>query len=285
MAASLGLTVFGAGTLIVEGNSGLLLVGLLCIGVIMYFWFRTVIQENLDGLPNEQVKRSYVQGMSWFIFSEIMFFAVFFGALFYVRMWAVPWLGGYDIGVSTNDLLWQGFKDDWPLMMNPEQVTKGDASKYIAPNQHMGFPGWYQLFSWLPLWNTIVLLTSSVTCHFAHKALKHDDHKTFNKFLGLTLLLAVSFLILQVLEYQHAYMELGLTLESGIYGTTFFMLTGFHGFHVMMGTFILLIQFLRSFKGHFSADNHFGFEAASWYWHFVDVVWLGLFIFVYVLAS
>jgi cytochrome c oxidase subunit 3 len=92
------------------------------------------------------------------------------------------------------------------------------------------------------------------------------------------------FLMLQAEEYIEAYQHMGLTLESGIYGTTFFMLTGFHGAHVTMGTIMLLVQFLRGLKGHFNSEDQFGFEAASWYWHFVDVVWVGLFIFVYILA-
>lgn len=148
----------------------------------------------------------------------------------------------------------------------------------------MSFPGWSNLLSWLPLWNTIVLITSSWTVHVAHAALKNNDRSKFNLWLGITVLLGAVFLVLQVEEYVHAYSEMGLTLESGIYGTTFFMLTGFHGAHVTMGTIMLGIQFIRGLKGHFSADDQFGFEASSWYWHFVDVVWVGLFIFVYVLG-
>ena len=107
--------------------------------------------------------------------------------------------------------------------------------------------------------------------------------KDINRRLGLTILLGLSFLALQAFEYHEAYTELGLTLGSGIYGATFFMLTGFHGAHVTLGTLILIVMFCRVLRGHFDPDKHFGFEAASWYWHFVDVVWVGLFIFVYVL--
>jgi cytochrome c oxidase subunit 3 len=114
--------------------------------------------------------------------------------------------------------------------------------------------------------------------------LKDDNRKKFNRWLGITVALGIFFLFLQAEEYIHAYQELGLTLESGIYGTTFFMLTGFHGMHVTLGTVMLLIQWLRGLKGHFTQDDQFGFEAASWYWHFVDVVWVGLFIFVYILT-
>lgn len=279
MAASLGLMAYGAGLAMIGGTPLILVAGLLCIAIVMYCWFSIIIDENMRGLPDAQVKRSYVMGMSWFIFSEVMFFAAFFGALFYVRVLALPWLDGQGSGADTNTLLWEGFEADWPLMQNP------DAKKYVGPSEHMGFPGWDMLFKWLPLWNTLVLLTSSVTCHFAHHALKHDDRSKFNFWLGFTLVLAFIFLALQYEEYHHAYAQMGLTLESGIYGTTFFMLTGFHGFHVAMGTFILLVQFIRSLKGHFKADDHFGFEAASWYWHFVDVVWVGLFICVYILGS
>ena len=287
MAVSLGLTAYGAATTVNGGGSTLLVLGLLAIATVMYFWFSEVINENMRGLPDAQVKRSFVLGMSWFIFSEVMFFAVFFGALLYVRMFALPWLDGQGIGTDTNELLWKGFEGDWPLMQNPDQAVNSNP-KYIAPNEHMGLADFTSIsawFSWLPFWNTVVLITSSVTCHIAHHALKQDKRSKFNTWLGLTLVLAFTFLSLQYLEYHHAYTKMGLTLESGIYGTTFFMLTGFHGFHVTMGTFILLIQFIRSFKGHFKADDHFGFEAASWYWHFVDVVWVGLFICVYILGS
>ncbi len=282
MAASLGTTAYGAATAVIGGGLTLLTIGLLCIAVVMYFWFSTVINENLRGLPDAQVKRSFVQGMGWFIFSEVMFFAAFFGALLYVRVFALPWLDGQGVGADTNALLWEGFETSWPLMQNP------DTDKYIAPNQHMGLSDFGSLSAWanwLPFWNTVVLITSSVTCHTAHHALKHDQRGKFNFWLGITLVLAFFFLFLQYKEYHHAYAEMGLTLESGIYGTTFFMLTGFHGFHVAMGTLILLIQFIRSLKGHFKFDDHFGFEAASWYWHFVDVVWVGLFICVYILGS
>ena len=281
-ALALGLMALGAGLLLNDGGSSILLVGTALLISVMYIWFRTVIRENIAGMNSDQLKRSYVWGMSWFIFSEVMFFAVFFGALFYIRALALPWLGGEGDKSDMIHLVWPEFTAQWPLMETPAQAVGSE--KFVGPGQNLSFPGWDKLVGWLPLWNTIVLLTSSVTCHFAHHAMKHDDRKKFNIWLGVTVLLGFIFLVLQYEEYHHAYTEMGLTLESGIYGSTFFMLTGFHGFHVTMGTFMLLIQLIRGLKGHFSSDDQFGFEASSWYWHFVDVVWVGLFLFVYVLA-
>ncbi|MEX0615042.1 MAG: cytochrome c oxidase subunit 3, partial [Methylophaga sp.] len=243
-------------------------------------WFSTVIKENRAGMNSAQLKRSYVWGMGWFIFSEVMFFSVFFGTLFYVRQLSVPWLAGEGDSAMTNQLLWQGFENQWPLLTTPEQVRDGEAAaNFIGANKPMGWQG-------LPLINTIILLTSSVTVHFAHTALKNANKKLFNIWLGLTVLLGAIFVVLQVEEYIHAYEDLGLTLQAGVYGATFFMLTGFHGMHVFLGTFMLFVMWLRSvLKGHFNHHDAFGFEAASWYWHFVDVVWVGLFLFVYILGS
>ena len=216
--------------------------------------------------------------MGWFIFSEVMFFAAFFGALFYVRNFAVPWLGG-DGEKGIANMLWEGFEASWPVMSTPDA-----GSAYALADKNMSWPGWGNALKWLPLWNTIVLLSSSVTVHFAHLALKNDNKKSFNIWLGVTVTLALIFVGLQAAEYYEAYAHYGLTLNSGIYGSTFFMLTGFHGFHVMMGGFMLAVMLSRSvFYNHFDPHSHFGFEAASWYWHFVDVVWVMLFLFVYIL--
>ena len=282
-ALGMGLMAYGAGSWVQGCSALVLLAGALVMVFTLYNWFSTVIHENMAGMNSAQLKRSYVWGMSWFIFSEVMFFACFFGALFYVRVLALPWLGG-EGGHAGNDLLWEGFEPAWPLMTTPDMAVNGENAQFMGPEQHMSFPGWANLLGWLPLWNTIVLLSSSVTVHIAHTALKNSNRAKFNLWLGITVLLGAIFIVLQVEEYIHAYQHMGLTLESGIYGTTFFMLTGFHGAHVTMGTIMLLIMFLRGLKGHFSPDDQFGFEAASWYWHFVDVVWVGLFIFVYVLA-
>jgi cytochrome c oxidase subunit 3 len=245
--------------------------------VVLFAWFNKVIQENHAGIPNAQVKRSFIWGMSWFIFSEVMFFAAFFGALFYARVFAVPWLGGEGAKGLAGEYLWPDFKAEWPVVHNP------DPSRFPNPGESMASQGIGTWLSYLPFWNTVILLSSSVTVHFAHTAVKNDNRLGLKAWLGLTVALGALFLIVQGYEYYHAYEQLGLTLGSGIYGSTFFVLTGFHGFHVTLGTFILLMQLVRAFRGHFKADDQFGLEAASWYWHFVDVVWVCLFIFVYVL--
>mgnify|MGYP001161103551 FL=1 len=287
MAFSLFLLVMGASSTInnLDDPSSnavyILYAGFGCLFLTLFFWFRQVIKEHLAGLDSNQLKQSYVYGMAWFIFSEVMFFAAFFGALFYVRTLSVPWLAGEGekgIGIAAIEL-WQGFESTWPVIVTPDQ---GDG--YVLAEKSMAWPGWNHALEWLPLWNTIVLLSSSVTVHFAHLGLKNGDRKKFNRFLGITVTLALIFVGLQAAEYYEAYAHYGLTLNSGIYGSTFFMLTGFHGFHVMMGGIMLAIMLARSvFAGHFEDHDHFGFEAASWYWHFVDVVWVMLFLFVYIL--
>lgn len=287
--ASIGLflTVYGAGNWINGNDTGptIFFFGALVFAFVLWQWFSTVISENINGMNSTQLKRSYVWGMGWFIFSEVMFFAAFFGALFYIRNLALPWLGGEGDKGITNEILWPGFEAQWPLMTTPDMAINGDTAQVKGPEQNMSFATVESLWKWLPFWNTVVLMTSSVTVHFAHTALKNNKRKAFNFWLGLTVTLGVLFLVLQVEEYMEAYHHMGLTLESGIYGTTFFMLTGFHGAHVTLGTFMLLVMFLRSvLKGHFKHEDCFGFEAASWYWHFVDVVWVGLFIFVYILG-
>lgn len=271
-AIGLFLIAFGAGNYVHQLKSGgsgggyILLLGIAVILFMMVGWFRNVIDESMSGLYSGQMDRSFRQGMSWFIFSEVMFFAAFFGALFYARMVAVPWLGGASNNAMTHEVLWPTFEAVWPL-----ETTPGGTQ-----TQAMGWTG-------LPLINTILLLTSSFTLHFAHISLEKGKRTALTLWLGLTILLGLSFLTLQAEEYIHAYTEMGLTLASGVYGNTFFLLTGFHGMHVTLGTIFLLVLFFRVLKGHFSADNHFAFQAGSWYWHFVDVVWLCLFVFVYVL--
>jgi cytochrome c oxidase subunit 3 len=213
---------------------------------------------------NSQVDKSFRWGMSWFIFSEVMFFAAFFGALFYARAYSIPWIAGGDPG--TNEMLWSGFEAAWP--------TNGPAK--------MG--GEFSVLDpWkIPALNTLLLLSSGVTITFAHWALKKGNRGPLVLWMLATIALGFTFLGFQIFEYGQAYSEHhNLTLESGIYGSTFFMLTGFHGFHVTVGAIMLTVIMLRCAKGHFTAEHHFGFEAVAWYWHFVDVVWLGLFIFVY----
>lgn len=281
--ASLGLflTVFGAGNWIMGESPTLFFVGAVIMAFVLWCWFSIVIDENIRGLNSVQLKRSYVWGMGWFIFSEVMFFAAFFGALFYIRQISLPELGGDN---TTNQILWSGFKETWPLMVTPDMAANGDKAQVLGPGINMSVTTAESIWTWLPFWNTVVLLTSSVTVHFAHTALKNDNKKKFNIWLGITVALGMFFLYLQALEYIHSYAE-NLKIDTGAYGTTFFMLTGFHGAHVTLGTFMLLIMWLRSImKNHFHHDDCFGFESASWYWHFVDVVWVGLFIFVYILG-
>jgi len=293
--ASIGLfvMVFGMGTFFNElsaqsAGAGryIALAGFAMLSAVLFFWFRQAITENMQGLNSMQLKRSYVWGMGWFIFSEVMFFFAFFGALFYVRNLAGPWLGGEGDKGQFMSLLWDTYKFTWPVMETPDQVVNAGKAAFVGAGEgNSMYPADAPsgIFSWLPMWNTIILLSSSVTVHIAHVGLKNDNRSQFKLWLFITVALAVVFLYLQYLEYHHAYVEMGLTLESGIYGTTFFMLTGFHGFHVFLGMTMLLIMFLRAQKGHFSHEDCFGFEAASWYWHFVDVVWVCLFFFVYII--
>ena len=263
------ITMVGFASWLNEASWGkpVFLLGLAFLSAIIFKWFADVITESVRGYYNKQVDTSFRMGMVWFIFSEVMFFAAFFGALFYTRQFALPWLGGQGDGAMTNALLWNGFASGWP--------SNGPA----------GIGGEFATVgAWgLPLLNTLILLTSGVTITIAHHALKDGKRGKLLLFLGLTILLGLTFLFFQAEEYVHAWSGLNLTLGSGIYGSTFYMLTGFHGMHVTLGTLMLIIIWLRCLKGHFSADNHFGFEAVAWYWHFVDVVWLGLFLFVYVL--
>lgn len=242
-------------------------IGIALMCAVLFGWFGDVVRESVRGNYNKQVDTSFRMGMIWFIFSEVMFFGAFFGALFYARQYAMPWLGGEGDGVMTNSLLWPGFSAAWP--------SNGPGA---IGGVYQTIPAWG-----LPLLNTMILLTSGITVTIAHHALKAGHRKQLLTFLGLTVLLGAVFLFFQAEEYIHAYRELNLTLGSGIYGSTFFMLTGFHGAHVTLGTIMLAVIWFRCLKGHFTKDNHFAFEAVAWYWHFVDVVWLGLFLFVYVL--
>ena len=263
------VTMLGLASWLNEASWGkaMFFVGLVGLLAILFKWFADVILESVSGFYNKQVDGSFRMGMVWFIFSEVMFFGAFFGALFYARQYVLPWLGGSGDGVMTNALLWDGFSAAWPTS-GPGQV--GGQFQTIAP--------------WgLPLLNTLILLSSGVTVTIAHHALKAGHRKQLLVFLGLTVLLGATFLYFQAHEYMEAYKELNLTLHSGVYGSTFFLLTGFHGLHVTLGTLMLAIIWLRYLRGHFKADDHFAFEAVAWYWHFVDVVWLGLFLFVYVL--
>jgi cytochrome c oxidase subunit 3 len=235
------------------------LVGLAVLVYMMFGWFGKVIHESEGGRYNAQVDVSFRWGMGWFIFSEVMFFAAFFGALFYARVLSVPWLGDLE-----QKLLWPDFNAQWP--------TAGPSA--ADPFTPMGAWG-------IPALNTLLLLSSGVTVTWAHWALKANKRGQLIWGLVATIALGVTFLGFQAYEYIHAYGELNLKLTSGIYGSTFFMLTGFHGFHVTVGAIMLTVILARCIAGHFKPDHHFAFEAVSWYWHFVDVVWLLLFVLVY----
>ena len=233
---------------------------------VLQQWFRQAVSESEGGLYNRRVDVSFRWSMSWFIFSEVMFFSAFFGALYWARLHALPSLGSLD-----NALLWPDFKAVWP---SAGVGYTGSPAGIIDPFGTMG--------PWpIPTLNTAILLSSGVTVTIAHHALVAGHRTRAIVFMWLTVALGISFLSFQAYEYMHAYSELNLKLSSGAYGTTFFMLTGFHGFHVFVGMLMLLFITIRIMRGHFTPDRHFGFEGAAWYWHFVDVVWLGLYIVVY----
>ena len=260
LTGSVGIFTLAVGTVMLLNNQSVapwvMLAGAAIVIYMMFGWFGKVIAESEGGVYNDHVDRSFRMGMAWFIFSEVMFFGAFFGALFYMRIFSVP-------QIADTELLWPNFDGAWP--------TAGPKG---APFTPMGAWG-------IPAINTLLLLTSGATVTWAHWGLLKDNRAQLIIGLIATVALGIAFLTLQVYEYAHAYKELGLTLQAGAYGATFFMLTGFHGFHVTIGTIMLIVILLRSVKGHFTPEHHFGFEGVAWYWHFVDVVWLGLFVFVY----
>ncbi len=252
MGAAFWMNSVGAGPWMVAAGFAVLL-------VMLFGWFGTVIRESEARLYSSKVDASFRWSMGWFIFSEVMFFAAFFGALFYVRNLSVP-----DLGSLESKLVWPGFAAGWPSV-----------GPYIKETfTPMGAIG-------IPLLNTIILLTSGFTLTLAHHALKLGNRGGLKFWLFCTVALGITFLGFQAYEYHHAYAELNLKLTTGVYGSTFFMLTGFHGAHVTVGAIMLTVMLLRAFRGHFTPDHHFAFEAAAWYWHFVDVVWLLLFVLVY----
>jgi len=260
--------VFGAGQWINGAVWGSYLVagGLLWWLVVLYQWFSEAIHESEAGMYSDRVDASFRWSMAWFIFSEVMFFGAFFGALYWVRVHSVPELGNLE-----HALLWPDFKGIWPTVA---AGATGSPAGTVEAFKTMG--------PWpLPTINTALLLTSGVTLTIAHHALRDNQRGKTITFMWLTVLLGAVFLVCQGYEYYEAYAHYNLKLNSGVYGSTFFMLTGFHGFHVLLGTLMLLFITLRLQKGHFTPERHFGFEGAAWYWHFVDVVWLGLYIVVY----
>ena len=266
---SIGLTITAVSTASwMNGASGAstgILAGLFVIATMMFFWFGEVIKESEGGIYDDQVDLSFRMGMGWFIFSEVMFFAAFFGALFYARVYSIPWLGGESNNFETWNWLWHSYEAAWPT--NGPDALGGSFETVGA---------------WgIPAINTLLLLASGVTVTIAHWALKEQHRGKLIFWLFATIVLGFTFVFLQAEEYGHAWGDLNLTMASGIYGSTFYLLTGFHGFHVTMGAIMLTVILYRSIRGHFTPKRHFAFEAVAWYWHFVDVVWLGLFIFVY----
>ena len=249
------------------------LIGLFCLILIVYRWFADAVMDAYtDSLDQTRLSdQVYRWSMGWFIFTEFSLFATFFAVLFYVRLVVVPWLsGGYEASasLSTHDLLWPDFSSVWPLLVLP------DPKQFTGPELAMVAWG-------IPAINTLILLLSGVTITIAHVFLVKKNKFSALTFLWMTIVLGFLFLALQAWEYIEAYQHLGLKFNSGIYGNIFYMLTGFHGVHVLLGSIILVVVALRLHRGHFLGHDHFAFEAASWYWHFVDVVWLFLFVFVY----
>jgi cytochrome c oxidase subunit 3 len=269
--ASLGLffVMFGAVQWVNDSSWGKysLLFGLVFFLIVLAQWFTDAISESETGQYAMNVDRSFRWSMSWFIFSEVMFFGAFFGALWWARVHSLPSLGSGD----TMGLLWPDFKAAWPSVVAGATTSPAGTIDKFEIMSPLG----------LPTINTALLLTSSVTVTIAHHAVRVGERGKAIAYMWASVALGVIFLICQGYEYYHAYSDLKLKLSSGVYGSTFFMLTGFHGFHVFLGTLMLLFITLRLQRGHFTADRHFGFEGASWYWHFVDVVWLCLYILVY----
>ncbi|HRQ56486.1 MAG TPA: cytochrome c oxidase subunit 3 [Azoarcus taiwanensis] len=262
---SVALLLFGAGAVMWLNDVGpgplVFFLGIALLVYMMFGWFGQVVKESQSGQYGKRVDVSFRWSMGWFIFSEVMFFAAFFGALFYVRVLSLPWLA-----TGENEaVLWQGFTQEWP---------SSGPYPYAEAFTPMGAWG-------IPAFNTLLLLTSGVTLTWAHHGLVKNRRDQLAKGLLATIALGVTFLGFQIYEYFHAYSDLNLRLDSGIYGSTFYLLTGFHGLHVTIGAIMLAVMYFRVRAGHFRPDNHFAFEATAWYWHFVDVVWLFLFVVVY----
>jgi cytochrome c oxidase subunit III len=268
MAAGLFLVIFGAGQWVNGAGwaAYVVLAGMVAWLSVMFAWFSESIRESENGLYSDRIDVSYRWSMSWFIFSELMFFAAFFGALYWARIHAVPMLGNLD-----HQILWPDFKAIWPSAGGG--ITASPAGTVEAFATMGPWP--------LPTINTALLLSSGITLTVAHHALIANQRAKTIAWMWVTVALGATFLVVQGYEYYHAYTDLNLKLTSGIFGSTFFMLTGFHGFHVLVGMLMLLFITLRLMKGHFTPKRHFGFEGAAWYWHFVDVVWLGLYVVVY----
>ncbi len=247
-------------------------------GILLTFvgWWRDVIKESLTGESTSTVIRLGLRyGMVLFIASEVMFFAAWFWAFFGAALFP---------GAGDPIILADGTQ-----MLNPggDPAFAGNDGRVHATGAVWPPVGVEPLSPWgLPLINTLVLLLSGTTVTWAHHAVMHNDQKGLVQGLILTIILGIFFTALQAVEYYEA-LSLGMFKFSGggIYGASFFMATGFHGMHVIIGTIFLIVCLFRALAGHFTPERHFGFEAAAWYWHFVDVVWLFLFAFIYVLGN
>ena len=249
----------------------LFVLGLVAMITIVGFWFHAAICDDMDASADEYAlsEHYYRWSMGWFIFSELWFFIAFFGVLFYVRMISIPRLGGSFVDDKlTHYLLWPSFVDQWPMIHTP------DPSRYAGPGAAM--------MPWgIPVWNTLILLTSGLTITLAHWGIVRGKMRQALLWQLCTIGLGVLFLYLQIIEYAEAYAHLDLRFNSGVYANVFYVMTGFHGFHVFLGTIMLLVIAFRIYRDDFTIERHFAFEAVSWYWHFVDVIWLLLFVFVY----
>jgi cytochrome c oxidase subunit 3 len=232
------------------------------IGVLftMFFWWRDVIKEAQKGDHTPVVQLHLRYGMLLFIASEVMFF--------------VAWFWGYfDAALFTNEVHTLQNSTEAVGLVERQTLTGGLWPPAPSTNFSHTFDPWG-----LPLVNTLILLTSGATVTWAHHSLLENDRSGLVWGLVLTVVLGVAFTACQAIEYAHA----GFSFPGHIYGSTFFMATGFHGFHVIIGTLFLIVCLLRALAGQFTPKQHFGFEAAAWYWHFVDVVWLFLFSCIYV---
>jgi cytochrome c oxidase subunit 3 len=241
-----GLTMLGIVFAAHYGSYITLVIGAAVVLLTMFLWWRDVIKESrTPGLHTAIVQIGLRYGMTLFIASEVMFFVAFFWAYFNFALF-------------------------------PENVS-GATTPMWPPEGIKTFDPWH-----LPFLNTMILLLSGTTITWAHHALLQNDRKSLITGLGLTILLGLSFTTFQVLEYSHAPFHFS---GGGIYPSIFFLATGFHGFHVIVGTCFLIVCWFRARAGHFTPQRHFGFEAAAWYWHFVDVVWLFLFVCIYWLGQ
>ncbi|PPC86311.1 MAG: cytochrome c oxidase subunit 3 [Hyphomicrobium sp.] len=244
-------------------------VGIAGLIATAWLWWRDVIREAHRGDHTPVVQLHLRYGMILFIASEVMFFVAWFWAYFDSALFpsGVHELlnnAGQLVGLTTRNEVYGG---QWPPI--PVEAT----ATAIPGNFQSTFDPWG-----LPLVNTLILLLSGCTVTWAHHALLQNDRRGLTIGLALTVLLGMIFTVLQVVEYSHA----GFSYAGHSYGSTFFMATGFHGAHVVIGTIFLAVCLFRAMKGHFTPRQHFGFEAAAWYWHFVDVVWLFLFACIYV---